>query len=140
MSGGIVNNFAEAIDITIRVKHKNWSKNKTVVDDTLAPLGDVRSDASDFQIDIGKTEEYSHISRTPPAVEEYSFKITDEHLKSFKKLILKKYGENIRRCMDCEHCILILDEEYQFKDLECKLGAGKLSMISNSNCLLPYGG
>ena len=37
MSGGIVNNFAEAIDITIRVKHKNWSKNKTVVDDTLAP-------------------------------------------------------------------------------------------------------
>ena len=26
MSGGIVNNFAEAIDMTIRVKHKNWSK------------------------------------------------------------------------------------------------------------------
>ena len=109
-------------------------------DNVTIDLGDVRIDASDFQIAIGKTEEYSHISRTPPAVEEYSFKITDEHLKSFKKLILKKYGENIRRCMDCEHCILILDEEYQFKDLECKLGAGKLSMISNSNCLLPYGG
>lgn len=38
MSGGIVNNFAEAINMTIQVKHKNWSKNQTVVDDTLAPL------------------------------------------------------------------------------------------------------
>jgi len=33
--GGIVNNFAEAIDVTIRVKHKNP---KVAVDDTLAPL------------------------------------------------------------------------------------------------------
>ena len=109
-------------------------------DNVTIDLGDVRIDASTFQIGTDKKEEYSPIIRAPPSHEEYSFKITDEQAKSFKKLILKKYGENIRRCMDCTYCTIILDEEYQFKDLECKLGAGKLSMISNPNCLLPHGG
>ena len=100
-------------------------------------IGKVFIDATDFRID---TDSETPLIQNAPEKVSYSFKITDKQITSFKKYILKKYGDNLQRCMDCEYCTIILDDSGLFKDLECNLGAGKQEMISNSGCLLIYGG
>ena len=101
-------------------------------------LGNVRIDASDFKIENNKS--YPQSIPRPNTKAEYIWNLSDESAALFKKIIIKKYGDNIKRCMACEYCTIIIDNTGAFKDLECKLGAGKLSMISGNTCLLPYGG
>ena len=101
-------------------------------------FGDVQIDASDFKIENNKSYP-QNISR-PSTHVKYTWELSDESAALFKKIIIKKYGENIKRCMACEYCTIIIDDTGAFKDLKCKLGTGKLSMISGDTCLLPYGG
>ena len=98
-------------------------------------IGKVSLDASDLKID-SNSKNISKIEA--PKLLSYSFELTDEHLLSFKKHILRKYKDNMQRCSDCEYCTIILDDDGRFKDLECNLGASKQEMISNSGCLLIY--
>lgn len=102
-------------------------------------FGHIILNGSDFKTDTKK--EYENIKKTPlgPAVE-YSWDLTGEQAQAFQKIILKKYGENIKRCLDCQHCIIEIDDQAYFKDIKCGLGAGKLTMISNSVCILQKGG
>ena len=101
-------------------------------------FGKVMLNGSDFKTNTNTKEE--PIKTPPPSIEVYTWELTDEHVQAFKKYILKKYGENIFRCMGCEYCLIELDDEFRFKDIKCKQGVGKLSMISKTDCLIKKGG
>lgn len=91
-------------------------------------------DCSDIKINLSYEQPSTPLKRSNPI--EYTFDLKDEQLDNFKKIILKKYGGNIKRCMECKHATIIIGDDGTFQDIECGLGAGKLAMLSNTYCIL----
>lgn len=97
-------------------------------------LDGIEIGCSDIKINPAYEQPSTSLKEANPIV--YTFDLKDEQLDNFKKIILKKYGENIKRCMECKHATIIIDDDSTFRDIKCGLGAGKLAMLSNTHCIL----